>query len=425
MNRILNIGLFASLLISSTSLIAEEEIQTREIKKSVKKAVATFAPSEEKEISDVDKFKNMFTDGQVSGQLEMMYAGYNYENGDNDTYSTAIGGTLKYELAELNGFNGAVAFSVSHDVNFATGDNLKQNSELSSTNGEYAELTEAYINYKYQDLNLRVGRQMIDTPLADSDDIRMIANTFEAYIATYKLDSFELMAANLQKWQGIDAGLDSAWDNKTGEDGTWFGGVTYAEDIVEASAWYYNITKLTNAAYFDVTINYEINSDITILGAAQYLNESEIDNSGVEAQIYGFLTKAIAYDFGFHLAYNKSNKKIAKESFSGFGGGTLFTNMDTMILDEIANDRDASAIVVGISYHIDKWRALYAYGDFDGDANSLGIKAHIVEQNMGFEYEVDEEFYVGVFYVIEEDKESSTKTGNDWNRVQIMAAYNF
>ena len=424
MDKILKVSLIVILALSSTFLMAEEEVQPREIKKSVKKAVATFAPSEEKEISTVDKFRQMFTDGEVSGQLKLMYAGYDYENGDSNTYATAVGGTIKYELAEYNGFNAGVAFSISHDMGFVTGDNSKQNDELSSTSGEYTELTEAYINYKYQDLNLRVGRQMIDTPLADSDDIRMIANTFEAYIATYNLDGFELMAGNLQKWQGVDAGLDNEWDNKTGEDGTWFGGISYADDI-EFSAWYYNITKLTNAAYIDAALNYEINKDMKLHVGAQYLNESEVDNSGVEAEIYGFLTKLIAYDFGFHLAYNKSNKKTGKESFSGFGGGTLFTSMDTMILDEIVSDRDARAIVGGISYHIDNWRILYAYGDFDGDTDSGGTKAHIVEQNMGFEYEVGEEFYIGAFYVIEEDRESSAKTENDWDRIQIMAAYNF
>ncbi|MCK4737772.1 MAG: OprD family outer membrane porin, partial [Sulfurimonas sp.] len=236
MDKILKVSLIVTLALSSTFLMAEEEVQPREIKKSVKKAVATFAPSEEKEISTVDKFRQMFTDGEVSGQLKLMYAGYDYENGDSNTYATAVGGTIKYELAEYNGFNAGVAFSISHDMGFVTGDNSKQNDELSSTSGEYTELTEACINYKYQDLNLRVGRQMIDTPLADSDDIRMIANTFEAYIATYNLDGFELMAGNLQKWQGVDAGLDNEWDNKTGEDGTWFGGISYADDI-EFSAW--------------------------------------------------------------------------------------------------------------------------------------------------------------------------------------------
>lgn len=425
MRKLFQLIICVSLVSTWTILIADGmPSDEREIKKSVKKVVATFAPAEEKEVSIVDRFKYMFTDGKVNGQLKSMYADYDYENGDVGTYATAIGGTIKYELAEYNGFNAGAAFSISHDINAITGNDSERNSELSSLDGSYTELTEAYINYTYQDLNIRVGRQIIDTPLADSDDIRMIANTFEAYIVTYDLDGLELMAGNLQRWQGVDAGLDSAWDNKTGENGTWFGGISYADDI-EFSAWYYHITKSINAFYIDAAYNFEINHHIKLHVAAQYLNEREVDNSGTEAEIYGFLTKLIAYDFGFHLAYNRSDKKSGKKSFSGFGGGILFTNMDTMILDEIADDRGVRSTVAGISYHVERWRVLYAYGDFDGDANSAGTKAHIVEQNMGFEYEVYDNFYVGAFYVIEQDRQSPVKTENDWDRFQVMAAYNF
>ncbi len=162
------------------------------------------------------------------------------------------------------------------------------------------------------------------------------------------------------------------------------------------------------------------------MGAVQYLRENEIDNSGTEASIYGLLAEASAYGFTLSAAYNKSEKESGKASFSGFGGGTLFTNMDTMILDEITNDRDARAIVGGISYEIDNVTLSYAYGDFDGKADSMGDKAHIVEQNIGLEYSViEDKFTLSAIYAIEKDRESSVKTENDWNRLQIMASYNF
>jgi hypothetical protein len=375
----------------------------------------------------------MFEEGRVSGELRSVYAGYNQEKaGENDTYATAVGGHIKYELAELNGFSGAMAFAVSHDVGLATGDGAKQNSELSSSDGEYTVLNEMYVNYKNDDFNFRAGRQIIDTPLADSDDIRMIVNTFEAYIATYEISNFSFMLGNLQDWQGTDAGLDDEWV-KTGEDGTWFGGVTYADDMIEASAWYYNITKLTNAAYFDIALNYEIDSDVSIVGAVQYLNESEISNSGTKASIYGLSAELSAYGVGLSVAYNKSEKKTGKASFSGFGGGTLFTNMDTMILDGIAKNRDASAIVAGVSYEIGDLTLSYAYGDFDGKKggiDDLGVNtnenAHIVEQNFGFEYSVIvDKLNISGIYAIEEDRESAAKTDYDWDRFQLMIAYSF
>lgn len=379
------------------------------------------------DIKETSTLSGMFEEGRISGEIRSMYAGYKIEKaGESDIYATAIGGHLKYELAELNGFSAAAAFALSHDIGFATGDEgVKQNPELSSSDGEYSVLREAYFNYKSGDFNFRAGRQIIDTPLADSDDIRMIANTFEAYIASYQLSNFSFMAGKLQKWQGYDADLDSGWV-RTGEDGTWFGGVTYADDIIEANAWYYNITKLTNAAYFDLTLGYEINSDISISAGVQYLSESEINNSATKADIYGALAELSAYGFTFGAAYNNSRKNENSGSFSGFGGGTLFTSMDTMILNEITYDRDAEAVVGSMSYEIDDLRLTYAYGDFSGDADGLGDRAHVVEQNIGAEYSViEDKLLVRAIYAVQEDRESVAKTDNDWSRLEFMVAYSF
>ncbi len=425
MNQLFKICLF-TIFITNISLFAEDETLKRDRIKSVKKAIGTFGTSEKKELSVADNVKNMFSEGKVSGQLRSIYAGYDHkEQGAIDPYATAVGGMLKYELAEYKGFNGGIAFNTSYDVKFLTGDRAsgKQNDELSSSKGHYTELTEAYINYNYENLNLRAGRQVLDTPLADSDDIRMIPNTFEAYVATYELNGFELMAGNIQRFQGIDAGLDDGWI-KTGEDGTWFGGVSY-NDRLEFNAWYYNVTKLTDASYIDIGYNYEIAKEIDIHFALQYLGEKELANSGVEASIYGILSEFVAYGLGFNIAYNKSDKKAGKKSYSGTGGGTLFTSMDTMILDEITEDRDARAFIGGLSYEIGSWHFLYAYGDFKGDANSDGEKAHIVEQDIGFEYNIDENFSLATIYVIEDDQNSVQKSENDWNRLQLMIAYNF
>ena len=126
-----------------------------------------------------------------------------------------------------------------------------------------------------------------------------------------------------------------------------------------------------------------------------------------------------------NVAYNKARRHHGRKSFSGIGGGSLYTSMDTMILDEIVDDRDASALVFGMEYEMDDWKLMYAYGDFDGKADSAGIKAHIVEQNLGFEYSVNDEFVIAGIYVKEEDKLNSVKTTNDWDRTQIMVKYDF
>jgi len=415
MNKLLALSL--SISFSLTCLYGGETTVEMSRKDSVRAVIDNFAKIKDKEVKEVDKIKNMFRKGQVSGQLKLMYA---EASEPGDAYATAIGGIIKYELAEYRGFNAGAAVYTSYDIPFASGEGIKRNTEMSSDLGNHTEISEAYLNYRYNDFNFRAGRQVLNTPLADTDDVRMIQNTFEAYVATYNLQGFELMAGNIQTWHGTDAGLELGW-SKTGKEGTNFGGVAYANGI-EFDAWYYNITGKTDAAYFDIGIEYELTDKVLLHTMVQYLTQSELDNSAIEASIYGALFEVVAYDIGVNVAVNKSEKKAAKESFSGFGGGALFTSLDTMTIDEITLDRDAFSYVLGVVYSYDDFGLLYAYGDFDGAENSSGDRAHIVEQNIGASYDFNSEFVVGAIYVVQDDKIDSS---NNWTRLQVMLNYNF
>ncbi len=417
--------IIAGISLVVTNLLAEDpEIKSEARLHSVRENIDKEANLNKKEVSITGSFKHMFKDGKISGQLRTMVAGYKQkaQNTPNN-YATALGGKLKYELAELYGFNAGVAFYTSHNINFATGEHAKHNNELSSSDGSYTQTAEAYINYNYKELNFRAGRQVLDTPLADSDDIRMISNSFEAYVATYDYKGFAFMAGNIQSWQGYDAGLDTPWE-KTGKNGTNFGGVSY-HNVWELNLWYYNVTDTVNAFYFDGGIQYDIDENSLVHIMLQYLDESELASSGYASKIYGAMAEVVVHGVSLGIAYNKSFTNASNRSFSGFGGGTLFTSMDTLILDDIADDRNTYSFVPSIGYSVENFNLLYAYGDFKGEANSFGNKAHIIEQDVSLEYNVNDEFLVSCVYAMQEDKENFVKTEHDWNRFQLMVNYNF
>ncbi len=367
--------------------------------------------------------EDMFKNGSFSGELRTQYSAYQNDNSE-DTYATAVGGALGFELANYKGFGGGVELRTSQDIDPLTGEGDKFNDELSSSKGNYTQLTQAYLSYEYGDFTLSAGRQFLDTPLADSDDIRMIPNSFEAYIVTYKLNDFSFVAGNVQKWQGGDAGLDDGWV-KTAKNGVNLGAVLYTNDTIEATLWYYNITKVSNAIYSDITTTLELSKDFSLDLALQYLDESELNDSGVEATIYGVSTSLDYNDFGFTLAYNHSSKVDGKSSFSGFGGGALYTSMDSMILDEIAQDRDADSIMVGIGYELDNLALSYAYGDFSGDKDSLGKEAHIVEQNFCLEYALSDDVTLSSTYVIDDNKDNSLSDDFNGKNLRFFASYSF
>lgn len=283
-----------------------------------------------------------------------------------------------------------------------------------------------------------MGRQQIDTPLADSDDIRMILNTFEAYTATYENEGLTLMGGLLTRWQGTDTGLSSTdpWSD-TGEDGTYFGGISYFSDFIDTSVWYYDISKDDNpnsatgnvantSLYADLSLHMALSKDYALHASIQYINQNESDNSAIDSLIYGAMAEFVMFeDFAISAAYNKSKKQALKGSFSGFGGGTLYTNMDSMIIDAITTDRDVQAVVAGFTYTYNDFGFIYAYGDFDANADSLGAKEHIVEQNIGFEYTPNENLTIAAICVKNEDKENSGSNGGDWENVRALISYSF
>ena len=198
---------FVTLLVTSLIVQANEN---SDVKHSFRDVVGSTTQVLPKEVLIINKFKKMFRQGKVSGNIRSIYSLFDNKLSSN-TYATAVGGGLKYELASFNGLNAGVIFRTTYDIDSLSGKDEKKNEDLSGAKGYSTRLSEAYINYKYREFNVRFGRQTIDTPLADSDDIRMIPNSFEAYVVSYEMESFSLMVGCLNRWQGYDAGLDNNW----------------------------------------------------------------------------------------------------------------------------------------------------------------------------------------------------------------------
>ncbi len=383
--------------------------------------------------ADATNVQQMFANGAVSGQVRLGYIN-NKSEADTDTSATALGGQLKYETAALGGVSLGSAFYTSHSINALSGDADKNeyNEDLASSDKKYTELAEAYINYAYNDFNFRGGRQLIDTPLADSDDIRMTPHTFEAYVASYTLKDLGVtfIGAHVKNWQGVDAGYENVTNSRwadTGVDGTWMGAATYTSDVIEAGLWYYDVTKAAKAVYADVTGNMSVNDDVAFKLGAQYLSETETDNSTIEGNIAGIMAEASLFGATAMVGYDRVSVADGKQIFQGFGGGSSYTNMDTMTAGSLHDGTygDGSSVVASLGYEILGANVFAAYGDFKADAIGAGTKAHVSELDLGIEYAYNEEVELALYYVIGEDKESSTETAFDDDHIQLTLNYNF
>lgn len=424
--------LFIISLIFSITAFAQDTIskKDREAPHSVQKALNLPLMAKIKNLAVVSHVKHMFEDGKMGGQFMTMYAGYtdaaNAIGSFNDTYATAVGGQLKYELAKLNGFNAAAAIYGAWDISPLSGDinTGHQNYELASSTGKYVSLAEAYINYEHNNINIRAGRQVLNNPLVDNDPIRIIPDTYEAYIAKYVYHYLTFTAGNVQKWQGYDAGLVHHFTT-VGKNGLWLGGVEFSNKNIDSSLWFYNILEMTNATYADISYHKNLTPNLFLHASAQYQNEQEIKDSGINENLYGGMLEFITHGFDIFTAYDAATVPRHKQAFSAFGGGPLYTSMDTMILDNIAIDRDAQAIVISPSYTYKNLSFIYAYGSFTGGANSQGIKAHVVEQDARVEYQPNDKTTLALMTAIYNNVQDPNEVDGHWTRIEAYLAYDF
>lgn len=375
--------------------------------------------------SEASSVKEMFSNGEASGQVRLGYYNINPDSIGNTQTATAIGGQLKFETASLHGFSVGTALYTSQTIDVFSGDQNDADFSdfLASSEENYTEVGEAYINYNKGAFNIRIGRQLVDTPLADSDDIAMTPNTFEAVILSYTLKDLGLtiIGANVQRMQGVDTGYTnvttSSWMD-TGDSSSNMLAILYANDMIESSAWYYDVKKAAKAIYVDASMNFAITDESAITVSAQYLNETESDASNIDGSIAGIMAEASFSGLSAMVAYNELSVSSGKTIFEGFGGGSSYTNMHNLTAGTL--DTDAKSFVASVGYEFSGINIFTAYGDFEADSANTG---HLTEIDAGISYEYNNgEADISLVYVNVEDK-LLTNSGSD--EIKVFANYNF
>ena len=154
-------------------------------------------------IANVSDLSSMFSEGKTSGQVRMFYVDRQYQGGggaDTHRNDLALGGHLKFETAERNGFSFATSFYTTNTIKWLSYD--VQDPSLTNNGESYSVLGEAYANINFTTYgtktNAKLGYQRYDTPMMGSDDARMTPNTFSAYKLTNNdIDGLKLQVAHI------------------------------------------------------------------------------------------------------------------------------------------------------------------------------------------------------------------------------------
>ncbi len=143
--------------------------------------------------SEVDTFSQMLSEGIFYGRLRSNNFYFDWddevEGKTKDHYTMGVGGSLIYKSAYLNGlgFTAGVYTTQSPlqmgDENvgyYKVGKGVMSRYDV-ATRGSYGltSLAQAYIEYKDEITSVKVGRQIFESHMTKSNDIKMIPNTFE------------------------------------------------------------------------------------------------------------------------------------------------------------------------------------------------------------------------------------------------------
>lgn len=420
-------------------------------------------------LSAAEDLNSMFSEGKASGQVRMFYIDREYQgSAGNQTHrgSTAIGGHLKYETAELSGFSLGAAFYTTHEIDSR---NTVDPTLFGKDDEGYSILGEAYLQYKYKNTTFKGGRQKLVTPMLGDDDARMIPNLFEAYVLTNKdIANTTLTLGHVTKFaQGTfgrtySGGILSAtsgysyvdsknhvgsftnvgtyaFDEKT--DGITMASVVYTGiENLKLQLWDYYAHDIMNIIYGEA--NYSWNCLVTDAlkpyAGVQIIKEDsvgdefagEIDSTYAAAK-FGFKVE----NFDLSFAYSKTGKNDlgddARENaiISAWGGMPAYTQgMVTRHMFIAGTD----AAKVAASYNFKEMGAnlttIAYYTEFDMDANS-GYGVERTASEAGFDAIYNPEVVKNLQLRLRGNfprayaESASGKTG--WNEYRFIVNYNF
>jgi len=437
MNKIILSTVF--LMIMSIDILAESTNTDSNLTEAVNKPI---------EIKSVRGIMGGFDPFEHSkGQIRAGYITLSPDVGT-QTSAYALGGHYHFDTKRWNGLQlGASVYTV---LNMGINQNPDHlNGDFFDNEGKsFVLLTKAFLDGKWGNTEIKLGRQSLDTPHADSDDIRMIPNFFEAYTITNNdINNLTLSAGyinriagwanavNACKFVNVAETIAANFDDERAKESQ---GIAYASANYEGienlslSFWYYNYQDIANVIYAEAGYEKTFENKNTLTLGLQYDASSETGTALLgeqDAETFGLSANFMFETVGVHVlaAYNRDNGNTGATGLS-LGGGPFFTSMEDQTLDTIG--QAGSAWLIGVGYHFEKigisgLTAGIAYGNFQAkDSNEYASE----ELDAVIDYEFNEKFSLTAAYAsvhFDHVVNDSDHILVDYDQFRVIANYSF
>jgi hypothetical protein len=314
---------------------------------------------------------------------------------------------------------------LNYGLNSHHNDNVHQ--EFFNANKDsYLMLGEAVLTLSYKNFEAYLGRQNFDSPHLDSDDLRMVANLFEAYLIDYHFsDDFYLGAGFIRKVSGWENGVNASHFVSIGEalggknSGAWVSWLNYKQSNLTSNIWFYLIPNHLVMTYGELIISNQLIEDISYSLGLQYdwghsIGRAELGN--IESHTLGIMGAISVKGLTLTAAYNKNFGKSA--ALASIGGGAFFTSLEDQTLDAVTG-KETQSYLISLDYSLnDSLNFGVAAGEFRA-ANKTDYQ--IQEINYFINYNWNNTLTAELIYAAIDDKNS----GEDTNQLRAILTYRY
>ncbi len=404
--------------------------------------------------------------GKIFGQSRTFYIDRTYSGAvNNNRNSLATGGYIGYKSPDFNGLTFAVAaygtygFDI-HDENADVIGSASYDPSLYGDNFDnYAFIGQVYINYAFDNTNIKLGRQRLDTPMAGADDARMLPNLFEAAVlSNTDIEDTTLILAHitretvgtfgnvygaagalsLQSGYGLgykegtsgdfaDMGVIALGEG-TDTDGVTAGAILYKGiEGLDLQAWNYYAHDILNAVYLQA--DYKLSS---VKLSAQYINESEVGDALAGDVDSNYWAVKAGTSFGAlsgYIAYSQTGDSSGSMNggiITPWGGMPAFTQgMVTrhMFFADTATTKVAATYNLKDATGLNLKATAY-YVSFDiGSANTYKPGEDWTAEESGFDIKYQATKALNLRF--RGNYPTDFAPGLDWSEYRLIANYNF
>ena len=322
-----------------------------------------------------------------------MRAGW-IEASTSDT-TLAIGGHIHFNTPTYKGSKVGLSFYTVND--FGLGPKDTNEDFFGIDKKGYTFVSEAYVEYSGA-WDIKIGRQNLETPHADSDDIRMVPNYFEAAVARGDLWGAKIEVGYITRMGGWENGgkpakfmrLSEVFGIERKTKGAAYVGVQGNFASLDLSVWGYHIDDMANVLYLKAAKKLDWGSVQQHFALQLDIARSCKDKllGPIHSKTAGIISQTTYQGWTLTLAANKEDGKSG--AMASFGGGPFFTSMEELTIDALAS-QNAKSYVAGVEYsskgHTFGLMAGRFYDDRAFDAKEYDLYAN-VSLPYGFEAEL-------------------------------------